>query len=524
MELTITTSERTNGKAIVTAHKGETIQWDGGLLTSTKFDRVENMHMFNIINQYWAQLPEEKQDKIFSIYKDICSKFNTSHYQGHDYTAENIIEEVREGVLELIEQHPLSDITRWAKFNSGILIPSSIKAEMDTTNHGYTAEKTYLRSQYYELAMLVIGMRILIPIYGEFIARINRDIGTSLKEYYAFGLMSGSEYDECNAMEKLRVYVGAMIPSENNKKFAASLPGLVMEGISTDMLPEWLLAVVVVRRLCIGNLQETTDGGTLITSISGYLTRKIDSLQTHLSPVAKNMQLKRPPTQGADEEGKISVYESYRQQHKLSAGDIEIGRMDLANPKDLALLIDPNVDLKILKEFMKTSKEMENFPLMKPQRWILKFILRNIISPAVFEEQTQMYVINAVIAVQAVLWTKGYTNKEFQKLALLLSAEAVKKNDAGAVGQAKITNDLLEKLNHLYPYQHRPKGRRKIYKPENNAVNNIHRKAEEFAEYIWRVTVSDELTSSVTGHYGTKEVLTPAGIRNILAEMVISFC
>src|SRR5699024_5263625 len=102
-----------------------------------------------------------------------------------------------------------------------------------------------LKHEYKGLVLLVLGTRLMIPIWGEYLTLNLKRLG-GFKEYRALKLLSNTEIIQCDEMMRLREYVDTTGISKNDRDNA------VIRGTSSEELSEYLLAILVVRELSIG--------------------------------------------------------------------------------------------------------------------------------------------------------------------------------------------------------------------------------------------------------------------------------
>ena len=150
------------------AKEEETLEWNIKL-----FDKVSYSGAFDIfeqINGYWARLPQANQDKIFVIYKRIREVFDQF------YDTNELTMALYTLVRDLYEEHDLVAIRHWIDFYSNLSVPSSVEekfsGEQDSSK---TRERTYLKEDYMWLVTLSVAIRVMIPIWGEFISRTGKE-------------------------------------------------------------------------------------------------------------------------------------------------------------------------------------------------------------------------------------------------------------------------------------------------------------------------------------------------------------
>ena len=92
-------------------------------------------------------------------------------------------------------------------------------------------------------------LRCMIPIWGEYISSTRQETGTRHKEFYAFQLLNNSNISKSVPMVKLCNYVEAIVGPDKYNNVNT------LNGISSEDFGYWLLSLVCVRRLCVGDIR-----------------------------------------------------------------------------------------------------------------------------------------------------------------------------------------------------------------------------------------------------------------------------
>ena len=169
----------TSGPEVKLTHGDESINFSASCFGRGNFD--QGYGVFDHLNKYWETFSKEEQAHIFSIYRDITMLFSAV------ISRTELTIELNKKVVELVDFHDFDRAYQWVLFESDIAVPMNFDPEyVHSVDRQGSREQTYIRSDYTKLIALALVLRILVPIWGEFIARTRQESGTTFKEYYAF--------------------------------------------------------------------------------------------------------------------------------------------------------------------------------------------------------------------------------------------------------------------------------------------------------------------------------------------------
>lgn len=489
----------------VLIHRNEEIQWNISLFDKMSYDSSA-YDIFEQINGYWSRLPEEKQDNIFAIYKSIREAFDTI------WDIELLTKRLYVLIHDLYEYHELGDVKHWIDFHSTLAIPASIKDEYNESyeNPG-SRERTYLKEDYKWLVTTAVALRAMIPVWGEFILRNKSIIGNVFKEYYAFKLLAHSNISRSEPMERLRIYVEHSLPQDKSKASA------ILDGISSEDFPMWVMALVVVRRLSVGDIRGIDPVAHLITFIYKFIGGKVKGHDNNFLGVVKDK-----PLEGLGQEGEnnLSRLEGYKIKQELPAGDIAIISNYVSDVERMALKICPDIDLNLVRAANISVRALEIENIWKPQTILMQWVLKPAISPRGILYLNKTLTLNAMAVTQAILWHKGY-----HELAGLVSAIEQENDDemnVASMTRVRIPKDLIEQLDLLFPFSRRSSGKQKIIKRSNAAEDAINSVAELFSNNNWKLTLPNEWVEKITGNTKNRRYSVPSNIKVLLTNLAIA--
>lgn len=491
---------------VLLTHGDQVITWNIALFDKMSFSG--EFDIFEQINGYWGHLPKTDQDKIFDIYKRIRIVFDEV------WETNELTRQLHVLIKELYQFHELADVKHWKDFHSNLILPAGLRdAFMESHETPGTRERTYLKEDYHWLVTLSIALRAMIPIWGEFISRTKKDTGTTFKEYYAFQLLAYSNIYKSEPMERLRVYVEHSLPPDKSKSAA------ILGGISSEDFPLWVLGLVVVRRLSVGNVLGTDPSSSLVTFIYKYIGQKVKGHDNSFIGMVKDK-----PFEGHGQEGEnnLSRLEGYKVKQEIPAGDIAIIGFYAQDIDALALLICPDIDLNLVRLSEISVQALSHEHIWPPQIALIQWVLKQkqAIPPRGLQHLSKTSILRCMAVTQALLWHRNH----YELAALLSSVEQSNVDEqqlGGTDSRARISKDQMEVLETLFPYSRRPTGKQKLTKRPNPAADSIDSMSVLFSEHDWKITLPSEWVAQVTSNRNNRRYAVPQNVKILLANLVI---
>lgn len=487
-------------------HGNESIAWNIALFDKMSFSG--EFDIFEQINGYWEHLPKADQDKIFDVYKRIRDVFDAI------WETNELTKQLHALIKELYTYHELSDIKHWKDFHSNLMLPDGLReAFKESHETPGTRERTYLKDDYHWLVTLSIALRAMIPVWGEFIARTKKDTGTTFKEYYAFQLLAYANIYKSEPMERLRVYVEHSLPLDKSKAAA------ILGGISSEDFPLWVLGLVVVRRLSVGDVRGTDPNSSLVTFIYKYIGQKVKGHDNSFIGMVKDK-----PFEGHGQEGEnnLSRLEGYKVKQEIPAGDIAIIGFYAQDINALALKIAPDIDLNLVRLSEQSVQALSHEQIWPPQIALMQWVLKQqqAIPPRGLQHLSKTSILRCMAVTQALLW-----HRKHYELAALLSAVEQSNVDEQQLGgtdsRARISKEQMEVLETLFPYSRRPSGKQKVAKRPNPAAESIDSMSVLFSEHDWKLTLPSEWVGQITGNKNNRRYAVPHDVKIKLASLAI---
>lgn len=527
MELRLLSKSAITGTpaSIVLVHNEKQIVWNMKSTNQLGKEPAEGTELYDIfaeINAYWRTFQPATLDEVFRIYDRIHDTINRSPDVGA------MTQAVRPLVAELFEYHPQEDIDYWVRMKSGLLVPPEIPREYDNSKN-WPVERTYLEADYRKLVPLAISMRLMAPIWGEFMYRIDTEMSNNFKEYQAFHLLALSNVYECEAMQRLEVFVTHTIPRDS------AIDGAIYAGISREDFPRWMLAFTVVRRLYRGDVRGISNNThTLITYLWSFINTKAMGLDGHFGKLTS----KYTDSGGGNEENNLSRLEGFKIKQDVAAGDVAIvgnyithsvqivhdilaGREVLTPKTSLVRRLneDPGFP-QLVAESLASTAALHKESLAQPQVTIAGWVLSDFVPiRSIPYLRNKSDLISMIAFAQAYLWSRGH-----RELAALVSG--VSKNVAitdTTIGDNKtrMTREQLERLSEVYPYLRRSRGKQKQSRSTNQTLSTIDTVTEALSERNWMLTLPTSWVSQLrSGSARDRRYDVPTNIRGLLADLV----
>lgn len=227
------------------------------------------------INKYlaWVEAKNPKRiDKIFQGYIDAVNVFKDNP------EPQRQLELLSRAVKKIYDNVSYEEILALCKVPGWVKLPPDLKQVWVNDD---TPEKTYLRVEYIELTALVVYVRLMAPIWGEFLRDAGDIYGPVAKDDVAMLLMAKTRLHEIEAYDRMEEYIAAQ--SEGGKRSSLAM---TVDLMSPEKIPSWLRSQAIVRRLAMhdleGVVQCTTVNGVQVstTHIVTLIYNYIDNLTT----------------------------------------------------------------------------------------------------------------------------------------------------------------------------------------------------------------------------------------------------
>lgn len=481
-----------------TEHRGERIEWNASEYEKGNTKTPETV--FRHINEFFASLPMQKQDAIWESYVEIKETMESV------FDVKRLHNYLTDGITKLYSNLPLEDFFHWINIKSDIGIPASIKDDYDISN---PKDRTYIRKDYSALILLSVALRPVVPIWSEYNARVKNLIGNHYKEYQSLALLRNTELFHHEAMNKLRTYVEASSTVISDSTADGSSTAAIVGGLGSEELPEWLLALSVVRRVAIADLDANSESGSIIANVYKYVSNSIKSLDKRFKG-----RIKKKEQSKGDDEDNASVIEGYKVKQEQSDGDLVALSVFTDRIDDITQRIQPDLDILKLNDCLSSIQKFSEMDIQPHQITLTQWVIDPIIPARGIPYLNKQALLKVMAITQAILWHRGFVD-----LAKLMSARPCGVDEEMLIGgfefRSLIPKELMDELIRLYPYfpklQNKQQGDRKS-NPASKAIDII---TKELVREQWLLTgphslINDEVRMS-----------TPADIKAQLARFLI---
>lgn len=433
-------------------HDGEILHFNVGYAsnigTGLKGEVQPNGRDFNRlvrdVNGYWATLSSDIQNSIFDRYKVMRKLFEEV------VDIERLLVLLRREMNKLLALHPYDDVERYIKHKGTVKYPTDLKLE-----YGIGAPEsplTYLRPDYESLMAFKVLVRVALPIMGEFIQRTSRLIDTNQKEIITCRLFSSTQLTQTVPYQKLQLYMETYVQDE--KMTMAALMG----GMGTAQLPEWLLALTIVRRVAIIELpakDEPDEPRNLVREIYNYVKSCVENPDKRFGGPIKPKSVES--TAGRADDDNTSGAELIKISEKASEGQVVNYSVFVSDPYRLALATDPTIPMKLVRACVTEMGFNETYSRNAAQTALTQWVLSRKLNPRAVLVLEHAESRLAVATAQALLWHWGFHN-----LAAIVAGLPVKIPDNTFVGvdTGNLTKEQIEAALREYPYFQIPRDRK----------------------------------------------------------------
>ncbi len=509
-----------NDPKLTIEHDGETIKWDiSEFQPKSSFEKDDmHLHMFVPINAYWSKQPVALQKAIFEVFVKLRQAFDINFTaENQNISASDVTPLLNAQITPLLKQlydyHPFSEMEYFVRHSSGLRIPGPehLDAEfIENDDKNHTRNKTYTINDYVGLVTLILELRMMIPIWGEYIKRTGPTAGTKYKEFYSLELLANTAIAQSEPFVKLRLYIEERTPKDGNRT-------AMIDFVSSEDYPKWIMALLVVRRLCMADIRGAVDSSAvLVRHISRHVHERVNRTDTSFGG---KINPKTDSTIRGSEENQISYLEGNKIKPKLSEGQIGTLRFYVRDPYDVAKRMDPTVPMQDVEKALASQNLVQKSDGIRAQMLMLQWMIAPVVPPAATDFFDIITVSKLLCVTQAVLWHNNH--HLMAGLATAVAAPQIKGQvSAGETGsKGRLTKELQDELALLYPFQRRTRAGRPINQPVQGIDNLV---TAFLAHSSWSLTLPPdkiEVLNPKNGHQ--KRIVLPHNFRMKVAELAL---
>lgn len=462
-------------------HKDQSVQMSMSIYREGRRDTssLEVIDPFADLNKFLAKMTEEDQDKVFQFYVDAQEVFMST------YDVSQMGNKLKNLIKDLYEVVRMDDVRHWVQYyalGKTISVPNSIQGSIDDIPDKslVTRERTYLKEDYIELVCYILALRLIAPIWSEYIKRTRSHHGNEWKEYYAFKLLSRSAMGDCEAVDRLERYVDCTAAKFNTPHSA------IVGGVSQEDYPIWLMAQVLVRRVIMGDITGHPDNpASLVVIIFKYVEHRAQQSE---KAFAGRVKVKSPPSEKKSDIDTMCVLETYNTRQAVNDGYIEMFNVYLENPYEVAWHLDPTIPKELIDEALCSQQDLLTGEIKEGQLTITQWVLNQLVPARALVYVDKPALINGMLATRAYLWHNGHYS-----LCALATALPVEAGYSVPIltseRRSRVTSELLGRLGEYFPYYRHVAG--KTTNPTLNIMNTLSNVTEYFTRDQWQLTLPE---------------------------------
>lgn len=492
-------------------HEGVTLVFSIKIYDRTKITSSTNNNLFKEINRYIAYLPANRQREIFTSYQKI------SEIMAPGSSYEMSLPWLTAEVNKIYQYLFIDELEKWLSLQRDIRYPTTA---VDKVSEDLDKQKTYTRQDYFQLVVLTIGLRMMIPIWGEYQSYIKMSSGTQWKELVAMRIFTKSDLHKYPAVQRLRVYCESFIESDDKHISSAAFSGL-----SSSELPDWLLSGAIIKRLTVASIDDNIDKGGLVKNIYGHVTNALNGIDDNFGNV-------KPKNNSDLDDEDSSNLEKSRPKQMSTTGEIEGGKFYFAQRtvdpnfpvvEDAvfqANRLDPTVPVELVMDcFNHNLYNHKHNEVTIPMLYLAKYIYYDIAEEEAIDELNLVTINVTIFSVcQALCIHWGFLNAAlmFNAVPLLAGSNLIEGSADLKRPQTVTANQLIE----LLPFK-------MVVNSSNERQKNVATKAlslikDIFPHCQWEVYLPPALQEKVGPQFARKVIVdTPQLLLEEMAQILI---
>ena len=289
------------------------------------------------------------------------------------------------------------------------------------------------------------------------------------------------------------------------------LAAAIIEGISTDDFPIWLLSQVVIKQVAWADYTSPDPKrANIVKSIYSFLKSKAKNRLTVFKSAVNNKDLELDVTDGS----KMSLLESYKARMEIALGDISLAEHLITDAKTLALQLEPTLDLQELNLVLDLRNSLLAYTISDVQVRLVQWLINSNIPARILPYLDKPYVVT-LLAISAVICK----HRGFPSLAYMLLAYSLPKDTSNTILEStlKPSTQDLQILDSYYPFVRRSKAKQRT--KANVALQAIERIFRELNQSNWYTLVPEHWLDASVGkdrHYATQRDLKVVLIKFVI--------
>jgi hypothetical protein len=461
--------------------------------------------LFQYINSYLARMPPNVQQDIFNEFKNARILIDECHDE------KQLLMGLTNITKKLLNPIKFNDVRNFVLYNSGIIIPDIFEREyIASIERAGSREQTYIYSDYVDLITLSVILKLMIPIFSEFILFSRKVLGNTHKEFFAVKIMDKTSIMNEAVIQKLLVYINER--SSGVKTTNSSYMSL----IGVNDIDYWMLALLMTKPLAIGDVRGLDPKSTLVTSMFKFINNRINNGENNFENAIRDKEFDASD----GDSGKTSRLEDYKNKYPFSQGDLAKLAASVSDPYQYILKIAPSIDITLLDNSLKTTYEnLTGSVITEAQITIAQWVLSEVIVPNGIAYLDNNTILKALAACQAVLIHRGH-----YQLAGIVTARTNNNTKeimlGGTESRGKLTKAIVDELDRLYPHFKNIGGKR-TSDTINIVIKSIDEVCDMISKHTWILTVDDSVLKLINETNNTRRYIIPHHIKTLVANLVI---
>lgn len=390
--------------------------------------------VFSVVNDFLALLSEDRSRKLFETYKRFCNARNIYNDRVNldPFERDERYKDLVKNIFVLVDYESMYDyVTKHVK----VVFPDKVFEDYE---EGMYPERTYIQVDYVKLIALSQVLRLVVPIWTQYIRDVVDSVGNLRKELVALKLLDKSDIIQCEPYERFLVFVEAV-----NRTVESKNTFLTVTGIGSEEQAEISKARKIVRRVAFADA--LTEDNIISAVHNEIINQPTDDRRT------PNRIRDKKLTGTRLDDDDPSVIEQYKIKEALPKGEIRLiqyylERMDFL--KEVIGIVRKDIKRlqQIADELVKIDFDPDVHNLM-----LVKFFVKGA-PPESIDVIDREYQIAACVSIYALMVHWGYYD-----LAILALGERVENEEdvfvGGSSNRSQIPAELDKQLDHIYPYR-----------------------------------------------------------------------
>lgn len=431
-------------------NNGKKLKYD---LSETTKKSLKPEGLYDYINAYFKDV--KMGDEYFNLCEEVSKNIDKITYE--DSNSFVIFREYVKRAIDILDYDRFID---WFRKNHSkaigidgkklpkLFIPDTVEKEfIYDPDKGETKEKTYVYSEYVDLIGLALFVRMLFPVFNDYLIYLNRTNNHPL--YTLLRLLVDTKVGaEGTALDKLLIYIEAnhsSMAKSNDKQHL-----VITAGLSDDDIIDYLAGESIFNKLL------TMDFFNGQINPIGHIFSTIRYGSKFNNPMG-GLFIKRQSPQGSDED--YSYFENFRKTTSLPQGTIIELQYALSDPAMIVSGLGYDLDTfnwDFYYEELKGLHEFMEVPVDEIKIYLLGWFLKNFVNPRALFYIEQRKIVELLMLAKTCLYQ---SNQEF------IGTFLVSHHDPNAsfinstiTAKSSLSKPLLQRLESLFTYSIDHKG------------------------------------------------------------------